>query len=162
MTGLSRRAFVATAASVPALLGAAPAPAVGATGAALLLYDPQVEAGRRFAARAATLGTRAVPLVGDRVALLRPLLGGVPALWGVSRHADALLVADIAHEQGFRVALTVHQRGQDCARGGAAADWPERFAMQAAGRTARCGGVQGVPAPDFAVRWVLRRASDRG
>lgn len=145
MTRISRRRFVTAAAAVP-LLGACgfASPAAGR----IALYDPGLAAGRSFAQRARDLGMRAIALDQDRVRLLRMVLAEAPAsLWGLSRHADQLLAADILREHGYRAALALQHRAdrsvvqarhQPMATAGALAriagdQWPLVFAEIAAG-----------------------------
>jgi len=94
-----RRTVLAAAAT---LAGAAAAKSAIAKGAeALILFDPAEPAARAFAA---SQGGRAVPIKGDRIRLARRLFAsGAPGrLTVISRHADQLLLAEAAREQGYR------------------------------------------------------------
>ena len=154
MTDLSRRTFIAAAASVP-LLAAARVHAAPA--ARIALYDPTLAAGSQFARRARELGLEAIALEQDRVRLLRRILAGKPgSLWGVSRHADHLLANGIMREHGYRAQLALRHHGYQpvtsaCGRPGtmaaamsriASAQWPTAFAEIAAGRPPLCGAGQ--------------------
>lgn len=170
MIGLSRRGFVASLAVAPVLGGCARQ--VAGT-EPVLLYDKTLASGRAFAARGAELGLEAVALDGDRVALLRSLLAAQnPAsLWGLSRHADQLLVSEIARENGYRPALSVqHLTGAparlSCREGMATAgmiatlsggQWPTAFAELAAGQAPLCDHRSQSQPGDPAMSWVLTR-----
>ncbi|MFC3444112.1 hypothetical protein ACFOKF_23490 [Sphingobium rhizovicinum] len=167
MSGLSRRGFLASAAGASAALAGGRAD--GAT-LPLLLHDPELSAGRRFAARAHYLGGQAVALEGDRVRQMRALLAISPAaIFAVTRRSDELLVGEIAAEAGYRrVALVRHDRGGVTAKralDGAAvarlahlsgAAWPEAFAELALDKIGEC-----AVAPDSRVMpafsWVMIR-----
>lgn len=74
-------------------------------GNSLLLHDDSLIAGRRFAdaGRAAGATTRAIH--GDPVRFGREVLASKPALVaGVSRHAEALLLGEVAMEEGYVLA----------------------------------------------------------
>lgn len=69
-----------------------------------LLHDPSLEAGARFSSAASAADKRAisVEIIGDRVHFMREVLAKNPALIaGVTRHADQMLLADIAREAGY-------------------------------------------------------------
>jgi hypothetical protein len=94
----TRRGVIAGALAVPALAGL-PRAASARTGNALLLHDPSLEAGRRFAA---AYPGEALPIEGDRIRFARAVFGRRPAfVVGVSRPADALLIEDVAREAGY-------------------------------------------------------------
>lgn len=150
MSGLSRRGFLASAAIASAALAGGQAEAATQP---LLLHDPQLSAGRRFAARAQLLGVQPVALAGDRVRQVRRLLCSAPAaIFAVTRRSDELLVGEIAAEEGYRrVALVRHGNGSTvahCAPDGATiaklaqlsdGTWPEAFAELALDKTGQCG-----------------------
>ncbi|MGC1268991.1 MAG: hypothetical protein WA842_00165 [Croceibacterium sp.] len=115
--------------------------------ASLLLHDPALAAGRRFAAAGTARGGQVVALAGDRIRQTRQLLAANPALVaGVSLAADALLVEEVAAEAGYtRVALFTGSGGscaaEVCHPGwaalgrmaqGAGASWVEALAAYAA------------------------------
>jgi hypothetical protein len=82
----SRRGVLAGAAAVSAWPGcrARPRPAGGN---AVLLHDPSLEAGRRFAE---AYGGEALPIEGDRIRFARAVFARAPSyVVGVSRPADA-------------------------------------------------------------------------
>jgi len=88
----------------------------------VLLYDPALAAGRRFAGAGEAQGGAVRAIEGDRIRFAHAVFERRPALVaGVSRHADALLIEDVAQEAGYaRVALV-------------------------SGRAARCEGAQCRP-----------------
>lgn len=75
-----------------------------------LLHDPSLEAGRRFASAASSQ-----EITGDRVHFMREVLAKKPALIaGVTRHADQMLIADIAREAGYMEAAILHVNAGRC------------------------------------------------
>ncbi len=121
MIRASRRAVMAGALAVPTVAGLASWRWRHGE-ASVLLYDPALAAGRRFAAAGEAQGGLAQAIEGDRIRFARSVLEQRPALVaGVSRHADALLIEDAAQEAGYaRVALV-------------------------SGRVKRCEGAQCLP-----------------
>jgi hypothetical protein len=94
----TRRSVLAGALAVPAV-AAVPNRAAARAGKALLLHDPSLEAGRRFAE---AYGGEALPIEGDRIRFARAVFARGPSfLVGVSRPADALLIEDVAREAGY-------------------------------------------------------------
>ncbi|HYD24538.1 MAG TPA: hypothetical protein VEB68_07055 [Croceibacterium sp.] len=94
----TRRGVLAGALTAPALAGL-PTTASARSGDAVLLHDPSLVAGRRFAE---ACGSEALPIEGDRVRLARAVFARRPAfVVGVSRPADALLIEDVAREAGY-------------------------------------------------------------
>ena len=94
----TRRAVLGGALAVPAVAGM---PHVaGARGAeAVLLHDPSLDAGRRFAK---AYSGEALPIEGDRIRFARAVFARRPAyVVGVSRPADALLIEDVGREAGY-------------------------------------------------------------
>src|SRR5690606_29846875 len=89
----------------------------------LLVHDPPLDAGRRFAAAGQARGGEVLAIEGDRIRFTRAALERRPALIaGVSRHADALLIEDVAREPGYQrlAALqrnTGRRAGRDCEGG---------------------------------------------
>jgi hypothetical protein len=99
MIAATRREALFGAAAVPALAGL-PRWQAQPGGARLLVHDPALAAGR---ALAAAHEGEARPIEGDRVRFARTLFAGRPAMVvGISRPADALLIADVAREAGYR------------------------------------------------------------
>ena len=97
----TRRGVLAGALAVPALAGVPPMASARA-GHAVLLHDASLEAGRRFAE---AYGGEALPIEGDRIRFARAVFARRPSLVvGVSRHADALLIEDVAREAGYVLA----------------------------------------------------------
>lgn len=114
----------------------------------LLLHDPALEAGRRFAAAGEARGGKVVAIAGDRVRFAQTALARRPALVaGVSRHADALMIEDVAREAGYAPVAVLHGKGRTCALQECRPGW------QALGRMARDAGGEWIEAlADFAVR----------
>jgi len=78
----------------------------------VLLHDPSLEAGRRFAEAGGS--SRAID--GDRIRFAREVFAAKPALVaGVSRQADFVLIADVAAEMGYVLAAEFEGRGKGCA-----------------------------------------------
>lgn len=167
MSGLSRRGFLASAAVASAALAGGRADAATPP---LLLHDAQLAAGRRFAARAQSLGGQAVALEGDPVRQMHALLAASPAaIFAVTRRSDELLVGEIAAEAGYRrVALVRHGNGPmvaNCAPDGVTiaklahlsqAAWPEAFAALALDKAGQCAVLSsGRIAP--ALSWMMIR-----
>ncbi len=101
---LSRRGMMLGALAVPTVAGLA-SWQWKTGGKSLLLHDDSLNAGRRFgdAGRAAGATTRAI--AGDPVRFGREVLASKPALVaGVSRHAEALLIGEVAMEEGYVLA----------------------------------------------------------
>ena len=81
----------------------------------VLLYDPALAAGRRFAEAGEGQGGAVRAIEGDRVRFARAVLERRPALVaGVSRHADALLIEDVAQEAGYARVALVSGRASRC------------------------------------------------
>ena len=79
----------------------------------VMLHDPQLESARRFAAAATNV--QSTPIDGDRIRLARKVFAQRPSLVaGVSRHADLLLIADVAREAGYFTAATLLARDGMC------------------------------------------------
>ena len=115
MIRASRRAVLGGAVAVPTLSGLA-AWRWRHGEQRVLLHDPALEAGRRFAAAASAQGANPRAIEGDRVRFTRKVLEARPALVaGVSRYADLLLIADVAREAGYIQAATLHTRMGRCA-----------------------------------------------
>jgi hypothetical protein len=82
----------------------------------VLLHDPALEAGRRFAAAGGARGGDVRAIEGDRIRFARGLLAANPALIaGISRHADFILIEDVAREAGYRPVTTLYGRASRCA-----------------------------------------------
>jgi len=172
MMPVSRRGFVAGAAVVAVAAATLRSLALAHAGQPVLLYDAGLTAGTRFASQAQALGGLAQPLEGDRVRQMQALLGPKPAaFFGVSRHADELMVREIAQQAGYRrVSLIQHRVAGDmvpiCAPDGASfatlaqlagGRWPEAFAELAIGGIERCEAVSHAAAAEPAFSWVLTR-----
>ena len=94
----TRRGVITGALAVPAV-AAVPLAASAKAGPAVLLHDPSLEAGRRFAE---AYGGEALPIEGDRIQFARAVFEQRPAyVVGVSRPADALLIEEVAREAGY-------------------------------------------------------------
>jgi len=97
----TRRGVLAGALAMPAAAGL-PSAASARGGSAVLLHDPSLEAGRRFAE---AYGGEALPIEGDRIRFARTVFARAPSyVVGVSRPADALLIEDVAREVGYALA----------------------------------------------------------
>lgn len=102
MLRASRRAVVASALALP-MAARANGFMLGARSGAVLLHDPALEAGRRFAEAGRSAGANVLPIEGDRIRFAREVFAARPAyVAGVSRHADAVLIEDVAREFGYR------------------------------------------------------------
>jgi hypothetical protein len=94
----TRRGVIAGALAVPAVAGV-PHAAAARGGNAVMLHDPSLAAGRRFAE---AYGGEALAIEGDRIRFARAVFEQRPAfVVGVSRPADALLIEDVAREAGY-------------------------------------------------------------
>ncbi|KRA80479.1 hypothetical protein [Altererythrobacter sp. Root672] len=114
MIRASRRGVLAGALAVPTVAGLAHWRWRHGE-ASVLLHDPALEAGRRFAEAGATRGGEVVAIEGDRIRLARKVLERKPALIaGVSRHADALMIEEVAREAGYVPVAALHGRGRAC------------------------------------------------
>ena len=101
MIRATRRAALAGALALPAAASLAKSPKRKAIGT-ILLHDPSLEAGRRFAAAAHARGETALAIEGDRIRFARAVFEQRPAfVVGVSRPADALLIEDVAREADY-------------------------------------------------------------
>jgi hypothetical protein len=99
MIATTRREALFGAAAVPALAGL-PRWQAQPSGVRLLVHDPALAAGRVLAA---AHDGETLAIEGDRVRFGRTLFASRPAMVvGVSRPADALLIADVAREAGYR------------------------------------------------------------
>jgi len=145
--------------------------------ASLLLYDPALVAGRRFAEAGEAQGGAVHAIEGDRIRFTRAMLEQRPSLIaGVSRHADALLIEDVAQEAGYDRVTLVSGRAQRCegaqCRPGwqalgrltdaAGAAWVEALATYAARpgqamERAFRGSTLGRADPGLVLGWVLAR-----
>ena len=128
----------------------------------VLLHDPALAAGRRFAEAGSARGGDVRAIHGDRIRFAREVLADRPALIaGISRHADFILIEDAAREAGYRPAATIYGRARTCAghecqpgwhslgkmAGAAGEGWVEALADFAAepGRRAMGAPPGGVP-----------------
>mgnify|MGYP005858590207 CR=1 FL=1 len=114
----------------------------------VLLHDPALAAGRRFAAAGQARGGEVRAIEGDRIRFARAVLEARPALIaGVSRHADFILIEDVAREAGYRPAATIYGRANACAGHECRPGW------QSLGRMASAAGEGWVEAlADYAAR----------
>ena len=107
----------------------------------VLLHDPSLEAGQRFAGAGKDLGLASRAIDGDRIRFARAIFAGRPALVaGVSRHADLLLIAEVAAEAGYVLAAEFEGRGRVCSATQCLPGW------NALGRIARASGQGWVEA----------------
>ena len=114
----------------------------------VLLHDPALAAGRRFAEAGTAHGGEVRAIEGDRIRFAREVLDSRPALIaGVSRHADFILIEDAAREAGYRPAATIYGRARTCAGHECQPGW------QSLGRMASAAGEGWVEAlADYAAR----------
>jgi hypothetical protein len=97
----TRRGALVGALALPAAASLARAPKRKPSGT-VLLHDPSLAAGRRFAASAEARGDKVLAIEGDRIRFARALFEKAPALVvGVSRSADAVLIEDVGREAGY-------------------------------------------------------------
>ena len=105
MMRVTRRGVMAGALAVPTVAGLASwrwAPQELLGEGSVLLHDPSLAAGRRFAEAGRAAGGRVLALEGDPIRLAQSVLRDRPALIaGISRQADALLVEEAAAEAGY-------------------------------------------------------------
>lgn len=107
----------------------------------VLLHDPSLEAGQRFAGAGKDLGLASRVIEGDRIRFARDIFAAKPALVaGVSRHADLLLIAEVAAEAGYVLAAEFEGRGRACSGTQCLPGW------NALGRIARASGQGWVEA----------------
>jgi len=176
MTAITRRGFVGGVAATPLVLGVlASVPGTSfASGPRLLLFDPALAAGRRFAEQAMRLAAPARAIEGDRIRFARAVLAQAPAsIFAVARHSDELLIGEVARELGYRqIALIHHEPGGEivsrCHASAAAigtlvrlagARWPEAFAEVAIGGLSACQLVRDASPSDKAIGWVMTKAA---
>lgn len=114
----------------------------------VLLFDPALKAGQRFAGAGTARGGNVRPIEGDRIRVAQAALKSSPALIaGVSRHADFILIEDVAREAGYRPVATVYGRAGRCSGHECHPGW------QSLGRMARAAGGGWVEAlADYAAK----------
>jgi hypothetical protein len=97
----TRRGALAGALALPAVVSLARSPKRKPSGT-VLLHDPSLDAGRRFAAAGQARGETVLAIDGDRIRFARAMFERAPALVvGVSRTADAVLIEDVGREAGY-------------------------------------------------------------
>jgi hypothetical protein len=148
--------------------------AAGHSGKPLLLFDPSLDAGRRFARSGLAAGGTPQQLSGDPVRLMQGLLSTRPTLIAaVSRHADAVLAVEVAQEAGYVLAGEMLGNAAGCSAStchaawvpltrmavGAGANWTEALAAWAQDPQARTApafeGAGGAADRESALGWVL-------
>jgi hypothetical protein len=143
---------------------------------AVLLHDPSLAAGRRFAEAGRAAGGQVLALEGDAIRLAQQVLAGKPALIaGVSRHAEALLVEEAAAEAGYRRVVALEGRARGCTAAecrpgwralgrmaeGAGDAWAEalaEFALHPRASVATRALPDARPDPAMALGWLLARS----
>ena len=101
MIRATRRGALAGVLALPAVASMAKAPRRKPSGT-VLLHDPALDAGRRFAAAGQVRGDKVLAIGGDRIRFARMVFERAPALViGVSRAADAVLIEDVGREAGY-------------------------------------------------------------
>jgi len=105
---LSRRAMIAGLAAVPAAASASEFTWRHGHGT-VLLYDADLPQGRAFAQGGQAWNRDVVAIEGDRIRFAREVFARRPAIVrGVSRQGDAVLLAEVAQEEGYeQVSLKV-------------------------------------------------------
>jgi hypothetical protein len=94
----TRRHVLGGALAVPAVAGL-PRIAMPRRADAVLVHDPLIEAGRRFAE---AYGGEVLAIEGDRIRFARAVFERGPKfVVGVSRPVDALLIEDVGREAGY-------------------------------------------------------------
>lgn len=143
-------------------------------GKPLLLYDPSLDAGQRFARAGEAAGGAPQVLDGDPIRLMQAALPARPSLIvGLSRHADAVLAVEAAQEAGYILAGEMLGNAVGCSANtchaawvplsrmavGAGANWAEALAAWAQdpqARTApRFSAAGDRPDRESALGWVL-------
>ncbi|AKH43912.1 hypothetical protein FHS61_002681 [Altererythrobacter atlanticus] len=114
----------------------------------VLLHDSSLAAGRRFADAGRMRGGEVLALEGDRIRLAGKVLERRPSLIaGVSRHADALMLEDVARESGYVRVAEIHGRARSCSAQSCLPGW------QGIARMARMAGGDWVEAlADYAAK----------
>lgn len=170
---VSRRAMLAGALAVPTVAGLARWRWQHGSHTGLV-HDASLMAGRRFADAGAAAGTPSVEVHGDRVRFARELVASRPSLIaGVTRHADALLIADVAAEAGYMLAAELRGNMLGCTGNacdgafvaltrmavGANGLWADAFASWAANPQAANTPAPALAAPavdsEIALGWLL-------
>lgn len=101
----------------------------------VLLHDPALSAGRRFAAAGRAAGGQIVPLAGDTIRTAQRVIAARPAMIaGISRPADAMLMEEAAAEAGYIRVAVLDGRGHSCTMADCRSGW------QALGRMAQGAG----------------------
>lgn len=148
--------------------------AVAHPGKPLLLFDPSLDAGQRFALAGEAAGGTPQELAGDPVRLMQGLLAARPSLIAaVSRHADAVLAVEVAQEAGYVLAGEMLGNAAGCSASTchaawvpltrmavhAGANWVEALASWAQDPQARSAqafaALPASPDRDTALGWVL-------
>lgn len=102
-----------------------------------LVHDSSLTAGRRFSEAAKAKGVASREIAGDRIRLAREVLAGNPSLVaGVTRHADFLLISDVAREAGYVEAAVLNTRSGRCSDAQCRPGWT------ALGRMGRAAGTE--------------------
>jgi len=174
MIRATRRGMLAGALAVPTLAGLANWRWRHGE-SSLLLHDPALAAGRRFAEAGRARGGEVLAIDGDRIRFARTVFDRRPSLIaGVSRHADALMIEEVGREAGYDTVATLHAREGNCAAGhcrlgwsalgrvtsGAGSAWVEALAEFASRPGELAGAALGRSPPTRAdaglvIGWVL-------
>ena len=101
MIRTTRRGALAGALAIPAAAALAKSPKRKPSGT-VLLHDPLLEAGRRFADAGEARGVSVLAIEGDRIRFARAVFEQSPALVvAVGRAADRVLIEDVGREAGY-------------------------------------------------------------
>jgi hypothetical protein len=105
---VTRRRLLASAMAVPAVAGLASWQWKHGHGT-VLLFDADMPEGRAFAEAGRAWNRSVKPIEGDRIRFARDIFARRPAIvQGVSRHADSILIEEVAAEAGYeRAAMEV-------------------------------------------------------
>ncbi|MGB3794857.1 MAG: hypothetical protein WA957_00960 [Alteraurantiacibacter sp.] len=108
---LTRRTVIAGAAAIPAVLGLERVAAGDGTSGTIFVYDKSLPEAERGRAAAISAGQQARAIGGDTVRFAREVVSRHPTrISGLSRQADAVLIEDVAAEEGY-VLVTQDVRG---------------------------------------------------
>ncbi|TIX49586.1 hypothetical protein [Alteraurantiacibacter aquimixticola] len=100
-----------------------------------LLHDDTLAAGRRFADAARASGGYSRAITGDMVRLGREVVADAPALIaGISRHAEALLLGEVAAEAGYVLASEFLGKADGCSANTCHSHWLPLNRMAVAAR----------------------------
>jgi len=169
---ISRRLFLST--SSAAFLCGGPAAAANTSSHGVMVYDPALVGGTRFADRVRQNMKHAQPIEGDRIRFSQSVLSTRPDfIAGVSRGSDYLLITDAARDQGFKEVTRIQHRSDNSVDISsqktlgdirwrvmlAKNNWPEHFADFLCGETGnqtqKLQRVSKMPGP--MICWIVQK-----